>query len=130
MSFFYNPLIRAPPYIVGLYLGISYKEFRVEEKNALFDRVAIRSNLNYVISFGGLALIVFVVYFPHYIDTGSEGSTLTYFWQVFGRILMTFGFSFFMAPMLAGRLEWLSSAIGSLPFRILAKLVFSAYLVS
>lgn len=130
-SFYTNPFVRATPYLIGTYLGIAYKRYKTGEERNFYNIIERNLSLNYIVSFLGLSILLFIVYFPKTLQNNGTpwSQAFGYTWSVLDRPVYVFGLFLFFAPVLAGNFSFLKSIFACGFFTLMAKLAFTAYLV-
>jgi len=128
-QYYINPMVRMSPYLVGLWLGFMFKEWKEGEKN-LFSWLKASQKRSILCCLGGTALLGFILFYPRVLQTGdtwTNGFALT--WSTFARPL--FGIALFMitAPCLVGNMPNLTRAMSNYYFLIVARISYAGYLV-
>jgi len=117
------------PYLVGLWLGFMFKEWKEGEKN-LFSWLKASQMRSLLSVLGGVTLLGVIIFYPRVLQTGTEwtnGFALT--WSTFARPL--FGLALFMitAPCLVGNMPNLTRMLSNYFFLIIARISYAGYLV-
>jgi len=128
-QYYINPMVRMSPYLVGLWLGFMFKEWKEGEKN-LFSWLKQSQMRSLLCVLGGVCLLGVIIFYPRVLQTGTEwtnGFALT--WSTFARPL--FGLALFMitAPCLVGNMPNLTRMLSNYFFLIIARISYAGYLV-
>jgi len=110
--YYYRPYTRAPPYLIGLFIGILYKEALMEEKqieseknnkgiggtpkaffNILKNHLLGKTYLKILFYAMGLFWINFLIFFPNQLtqDQGAWSQTFQWIFITFSRTFYVFG---------------------------------------
>lgn len=141
--YYFRPYTRAPPYLIGLFIGILYKEAIKEEKqkissedqhkvfNVLRNLLIRRPILKYVFYAMGLFWINFLIFFPNEILQDNNAWSQTFQW-----IFITFSRSFYIFGLFCVTICCLLNIPDAVGFicnwkiwGFIARLSFCAYLV-
>ena len=128
-EYYINPSVRMSPYLVGVWLGIIFREYKDGKRN-FFTHLKRSRVLSLATLFFGLALLAFLVFFPRTTQNGdkwTQGFAVT--WNTFSRPAFALGVFFLTAPVLAGSLEGFRDFMGNYYFTVIAKLSYCGYLI-
>lgn len=143
--FYTKPYIRFIPYLVGLYSGYVYLRYskkyisKTEDTHKDWISENIISACKHKL-YGTLIFIVSIIVCfwmfllanpvsDHYFDLDYWGKTKNAFWIPTRRILFSYGFTFFLIPIMIGRFNWLYKILSADIFIPLGKLSFTCFLV-
>ena len=124
-----NPLVRMSPYIVGLYFGCLFRDYKNGENN-LFTTLKNSDSRSLISFVSGFALLLFIVFYPRTIQTGekwTDGFSMS--WGVFGRPFFAVAIFLMTGPGLAGNLKPLTYFLNNYYFTLIARISYTGYLV-
>jgi len=128
-NYYYNPLVRMSPYLLGLYLGFLYKEYKAGQKN-FFSWIQESNSRSMICATLGFATLVFTTFYPRTLQTGdhwTSGFAMT--WNVAGRTLFAIGIFLLITPGLVGNLPTLSAFLSNYYFTLISRVSYSGYLI-
>jgi len=128
-DYYQNPIVRMSPYLLGLYLGFLFKEFKQGKKNffSWLQESNFRSAVSAII---GFEILLFTTFYPRGLQMGDHwenGFAMT--WNISARTLFAIGIFLIIAPGLVGKLKTLSAFMSNYYFTLISRLSYSAYLV-
>ncbi len=103
-NYYHNPVVRMTPYLLGLYLGFIFKEYKQGKRN-FFNWIQESKFWSVVSAIFGLIILLFTTFFPRGPQMGDHwesGYAMT--WNIFSRTLFVIGIFLIIAPGLVGNL--------------------------
>ena len=137
--YYFRPYTRAAPYLLGLFLGILYKEAELEnslkEKKALLNRLKQlllrKKRIKLVFYAIGLFLINFIIFFPKRLidDKSAFSQTFQWIFITFSRTFYVFGLFCVTVCCLLNIPDIIGFIAGWKIWGFIARISFCAYLV-
>ena len=129
LSAYPSPIVRMSTCLVGLWLGILFKEYKEGQKN-FFTWIQERGCAGLISFFSGVGLLSLVFFYPRTLQTGDPWSPVfAMTWNTFGRILWVLGLFLLTAPCLVGNLKPVRWVLGSYIFNLVTKVSYGGYLL-
>ena len=128
-NYYGNPIVRMAPYLLGLYLGFLFKEFKQGKKN-FFSWIKESNFKSAVCAIVGFEILLFITFFPRGLQMGdqwSSGFSMT--WGISGRTLFALGVFLIIAPGLVGNLKTLGAFLSNYYFTLISRISYCGYLV-
>ncbi|KAL4453984.1 hypothetical protein ABPG74_003867 [Tetrahymena malaccensis] len=140
-NYYTKPYYRCPPYLIGLYLGILYKEYtslKGDEKQSKTSFAKIQNVVQkyqfvkwimYVI---GLSLIFALIFGPRSLQVNGKNTWNKHFqhiWYGTCRPLYVIGVTLILLPGMCGSNDLIMRVMSSKIFQLLAKLTYQGYLI-
>jgi len=128
-NYYGNTIVRMSPYLLGLYLGFIFKEFKQGKKN-FFSWLQESNFRSAVCAIIGFEILLFTTFFPRGLQMGDhwdDGFAMT--WNISARTLFAVGIFLIIAPGLVGKLKTFSAFMSNYYFTIISRVSYSAYLV-
>ncbi|EAR92753.1 acyltransferase family protein (macronuclear) [Tetrahymena thermophila SB210] len=140
-NYYTKPYFRCPPYLVGLYLGILYKEFtslKGDDKQSKtgFAKIQklVQNNqyIKWVMYILGLGIISVLIFGPRQLQVHGKNywnKHVQHIWYGVCRPLYVIGVTLIILPGMCGSNDLIMRVMSSKVFQLLAKLTYQGYLV-
>jgi len=128
-DYYINPVVRMSPYLVGIWLGCTFKDYKDGKRN-IFSALQESTKKCWLSFIGGILLMSFLVFYPRTVQKGyhwSDGFAET--WSTFSRPLFALGAFMTVMPCLTGRFHVVRTFMSQFYFLVISRLSFSGYLM-
>ena len=128
-----NPLVRAPPYLVGVLLALLYRTFKEGDQTLKerLDRIRASVKLSWALELIGIGILSAMVWMidPVKLDRNKWPNWLHKSYVTLDRFLFAIGLTLLVLPTLAGAKTLIRSILSARLWAPLATLSFGMYLV-
>lgn len=128
-----NPLVRAPPYLLGSALALRYRTMKEGDQTLQkrFERIRNSKMLSWVLELIGVGIISLIVWLPSPVklDQNAWPNWLHKFYLSYDRFFFAVGLTFIVYPTLAGAKTLIRAILSAGFWAPLATLSFGMYLI-